>query len=340
MDALASLLRGPRAEGVFVLRSLMSPPWSVYVDDRVALSLIAIIRGEACMVADGEPPRRLRAGSIVIVRGPEPYLFADQPDRPPQFVIEAGQHCFAVDGAPMHEAMSLGVRTWGNDPQGATSMLIGAYEHVGASADRLMGVLPRLLVLHRDEWSCPFLHVLADEVARDELGQEGVLDRLVDLVLVSALRDWLTRGKGAPTSWYLAHGDPVVGPALRAMNADLAHPWTVAELAALANVSRALLAARFTELVGIPPLSYLTELRLSAAADRLLAPGATIGAVAHEVGYSTPYALSAAFKRVRGVSPKAYRAGAVGRARPQPSARYFGGSGATTIDDEEEERLE
>ena len=110
-------------------------------------------------------------------------------------------------------------------------MLIGAYERVGASADRLMAVLPRLLVLHRDEWSCPLLPVLADEIARDQLGQEGVLDRLVDLVLVSALRDWLTRGDGAPTSWYLAHSDPVVGPALQAMTSDLAHGWTVAELA-------------------------------------------------------------------------------------------------------------
>jgi AraC-like DNA-binding protein len=311
MDALASLLRGPRAEGVFVLRSLMNPPWSVYVDDRSALSLIAVTRGEAWVVADGEQPQRLDADSIAIVRGPEPYTFADQPDRPPQVIIEEGQRCVTVDGVPMHEAMSLGVRTWGNDPRGATAMLIGAYERVGATADRLMAVLPRVLVLHRDEWSCPLLPILAEEIARDELGQEGVLDRLVDLVLVSALRDWLTRGDGAPTSWYLAHGDPVVGPALRAMNSELAHSWTVAELAGVANVSRALFAARFAELVGTPPLAYLTELRLSTAADRLLEPGATIGAVAQEVGYSTPYALSTAFKRVRGVSPKTHRTGSV-----------------------------
>jgi AraC-like DNA-binding protein len=308
VDALAGLLRGPRAEGVFVLRSLMSPPWSVYVDDHVALTLIALTHGEAWMVADGETPVPLTAGSIVVVRGPEPYTFADRPDRPPQFLIEEGQRCVSVDGAPLHDSMSLGVRTWGNDPHGATTMLIGAYERVGASADRLMAVLPRLLVLHRDEWSCPLLPVLASEIARDQLGQEGVLDRLVDLVLVSALRDWLTRGDGAPTAWYLAHSDAVVGPALQAMTSDLAHGWTVAELAGMANVSRALFAARFSDLVGTPPLTYLTELRLSTAADRLLAPGATIGAVARDVGYSTPYALSAAFKRVRGVSPKAHRA--------------------------------
>ena len=131
MDALASLLHGPRAEGVFVLRSLMNPPWSVFVDDRAALSLIALTRGEAWVVADGEQPQRIDAGSIVIVRGPEPYTFADRPDRPPQVIIEEGQRCVTVDGVPMHEAMSLGVRTWGNDAHGATAMLIGAYERVG-----------------------------------------------------------------------------------------------------------------------------------------------------------------------------------------------------------------
>ena len=105
MDALASLLHGPRAEGVFVLRSLMNPPWSVYVDDRAALSLIALTRGEAWVVVEGEQPQRLDPGSIVIVRGPEPYTFADRPDRPPQVIIE-GQRCVTVDGVPMHEAMS------------------------------------------------------------------------------------------------------------------------------------------------------------------------------------------------------------------------------------------
>jgi AraC-like DNA-binding protein len=81
-----------------------------------------------------------------------------------------------------------------------------------------------------------------------------------------------------------------------------------------------LFTARFAELVGTPPLAYLTELRLSTAADRLLEPGATIGAVAHEVGYSTPYALSTAFKRVRGVSPKTYRTGSVSGTSRAPAA--------------------
>ena len=88
-----------------------------------------------------------------------------------------------------------------------------------------------------------------------------------------------------------------------------AKPWTVATLAAGIGISRAALARRFTELVGEPPMTYLTNWRLALAADLLLEPDATVGAVAHQVGYGSPFALSAAFKRVRGLSPQQHRVG-------------------------------
>jgi AraC-like DNA-binding protein len=87
-----------------------------------------------------------------------------------------------------------------------------------------------------------------------------------------------------------------------------AHPWTVAELAAATGISQAALARRFTELVGEPPMAYLTGWRLALAADMLREPDATVAAVAHQVGYATAFAFSSAFKRVRGVSPRDYRA--------------------------------
>ena len=87
-----------------------------------------------------------------------------------------------------------------------------------------------------------------------------------------------------------------------------AHPWTVATLAAGTGVSRASLARHFAELVGEPPMSYLTSWRLALAADLLREPDATVGAVARQVGYGSAFALSAAFKRVRGVSPQEHRA--------------------------------
>ena len=72
-------------------------------------------------------------------------------------------------------------------------------------------------------------------------------------------------------------------------------------------MSRAAYARRFAELVGEPPVTYLTNWRLTLAADLLREPSATVGSVADQVGYASPYALSAAFKRVRGVSPRDHR---------------------------------
>jgi AraC-like DNA-binding protein len=104
-----------------------------------------------------------------------------------------------------------------------------------------------------------------------------------------------------------AYSDPVVGPALRLLHANPAHPWTVAALAAKTGVSRANLGRRFTAMVGHPPMTYLREWRLTLAADLLREPSATLAAVAGRVGFSTAFALSATFKRERGVSPSEYR---------------------------------
>mgnify|MGYP006213632581 CR=1 FL=1 len=86
-----------------------------------------------------------------------------------------------------------------------------------------------------------------------------------------------------------------------------AEPWTVGTLAAAVGSSRAAFARRFHALVGQPPMQYLTEWRLSLAADALREPGVGLAEVAGRVGYATPFALSAAFKRVRGVTPSDFR---------------------------------
>jgi AraC-like DNA-binding protein len=124
------------------------------------------------------------------------------------------------------------------------------------------------------------------------------------------LRAWFARPEAQAPGWYRAHGDPVVGPALRLLQNNPSHPWTVASLAHETGVSRAALARRFNALVGEPPMAFLTEWRLTLAADLLREPGATVGSVAPQVGYGSSFALSTAFKRVRGISPQQHKAAA------------------------------
>ncbi len=307
MDAVAGLLDGPRARGAFLMRSSMDPPWSLHVRDEAPLTVVAMVRGTACVVPDGGAATHLAPGDVAVVVGERPYPVADSPTTPPQVVIHPGQVCATPAGVHVAEEMSLGVRSWGNAQRGQTVMLTGTYGFDGDVSRRLLRALPALLVVPAAHLDSPLVPLLADEVVKDRPGQEAVLDRLLDLLLIAVLRAWFARPEADAPGWYRAAGDPIVGPALQLLHHNPAHPWTVAGLADRVGVSRAALARRFTELVGEPPMSFLTGWRIALAADLLLEPGATIGSVAACVGYGSPFALSSAFKRVRGVSPQEHR---------------------------------
>jgi AraC-like DNA-binding protein len=310
MDALTGLLEGPRARVAFMIRACFDPPWCVRVADRAPLTIMLMVRGDAWIVpggdGDGDGERvRLRAGDLAIAQGPDPYLCADDPATPPQAVILPGAECAYPDGRPLNGSMDLGVRSWGDRLDGSAVMLIGTYLWRGEIGGRLLDALPPLLSLTSEEWECPLTPILMAEVVRDEPGQEVVLDRLLDLLVIAALRAWFAT-REAP-AWYRAMADPVVGRVLRLLHDDPAHPWTVAALAAKAGVSRAALARRFHDLVGEPPMAYLTAWRLALAADRLRDTDDTLEAIARRVGYGSPFSLSSAFKRVHGVSPQEHR---------------------------------
>jgi AraC-like DNA-binding protein len=307
MDALAGLLEGPRARGAFMIRACFDPPWAVRVEDRAPLTVMLLVRGGAWILPDTGERIRLRPGDLAIARGPAPYTCADAPGTAPQALILPGAECRYPDGRVLNGSMDLGVRTWGDRLDGETVVLIGTYLMEGEISNRLLDALPPLLSLTTDVWECPLTPLLMEEIVRDEPGQEVVLDRLLDLLVIAALRAWFSRPEAEPPAWYAALADPVVGRVLRLVQDDPAHPWTVASLAAKAGVSRAALARRFSELVGEPVMTHLTGWRLALAADRLREGSATLDAIARQVGYGSAFALSSAFKRVYGVSPQEHR---------------------------------
>ncbi|MFG2296287.1 AraC family transcriptional regulator [Streptomyces sp. NPDC048603] len=311
MDTLTGLLEGPKARGAFLLKSVLNPPWALRIEDRAPLSVVTMVRGEAWLLPDGgAAPVRIAPGDVAVVRGPDPYTVADAPDTPVQITVGPDQRCSTGAGEDVTDTMALGVRTWGDGLQdaGASVMLSGIYQAPGEIGRRLLGALPPLLVARSGDSTCNVLiGLLAEEMNKDEPGQEIVLDRLLDLLVIGVLRGWLSAPDSGAPAWYRSQSDPVVGPALRMLHENPAHGWTVEELALKAGVSRASLARRFTTLVGEPPMAYLTGWRLALAADLLREPDATVATVARRVGYSSAFALSTAFKRVRGMSPQEYR---------------------------------
>ena len=188
------LLDGPRARGRVPAALDMDPPWSLRIEDEAPLTLVAVVRGEAWIVPDDGEPVRLAAGDVAIVRGPEPTPSPTTRPRAPQAVIHPGQRCTTPDGAgASREMMDLGVRTWGNAADGATVMLTGTYQLDGEVSRRLLRALPPLLVLRATSGTARSIPLLADEIVKDEPGQEAVLDRLLDLLLIAVLRAWFAR---------------------------------------------------------------------------------------------------------------------------------------------------
>src|SRR3712207_1149879 len=120
MDAVAGLLDGPRARDAFLLRTSLDPPWCLRIEDEAPLTVVAIVRGEAWFLPDDGDAVRMRRGDVAIVRGPDPYPFADGPATPPQVLIGPGQVCTTPAGGEVKQMRDLGVRSWGNAPDGAT----------------------------------------------------------------------------------------------------------------------------------------------------------------------------------------------------------------------------
>lgn len=303
MDVLADVLRRARAaDGVFA-RSVLRPPWGLRFADAAPLSVEMVIAGHAWVLVD--EPIRLQEGDLAIVQGN--YALADDPATEPGAIIYADGFTAIPGEPPTHRPDRWRLpepRTFG-DPAGPTVIVRSAYQLHGSVGHRLLDVLPKAVRVPAAALPATIRDLLDSEVGHDAPGQQAVLDRMLDLLLVLGLRAWFEMQ--APP-WYAALADPRLGRALQLIHQDPARSWTVADLAAEVGLSRAALARRFTDRLGEPPMTYLARWRIDLAADLLAETDLTLTAIAHQVGYADGFALSTAFKRLTGASPAQHRA--------------------------------
>lgn len=311
MDVLSEVLANIRSSGALIGRSLLTPPWSIRVETGSSITLVTMLQGEGWLRREGSDPVPLRTHDLAVLTGPEPVLLgsdASGPSEPACFVTADGTRVDATGNPQGAAGMGLGDRALEERADIEHVVLTGSFAHSGRIADRLLSALPHALVVPRERQRSRALPLLEAELGSREPGQQAVLDRLVDLVLIGALRDWFALPESTPPAWYGAAQDPVVGPALNALHASPAQSWTVESLAQVARVSRATFARRFVEVMGEPPISYLAGWRLCLAADLLQDGDDTIESIASQVGYSSAYALSTAFTREYGLRPSRHRA--------------------------------
>jgi transcriptional regulator GlxA family with amidase domain len=205
---------------------------------------------------------------------------------------------------------------------GAATRLVCGY--VGADVRRhpLLDALPAVFALDLNgkpcaEFVAASFRYAAREVASGRAGSETVLAKLSELLFVEAVRSYAESQPAERQAWLAGLRDGPVGRALALMHAEPARSWTTEELAARVAMSRSAFAERFTQLVGVPPIGYLTGWRMQVAASRLRETHRSIAQIAAELGYESEASFTRAFKRAQGISPGRYRAGEREPAAPQ-----------------------
>ena len=308
VDLLFDHLARARASSAVFARTVAEPPWGLRLAGSIQLAVHAVVRGRGWLWLD-EPGSavELSPGDVTLVRGGPDHHIGHEP----------GADCLEPE-----EFRARHAQDGRSDDPRATVFLCGAYRFSGDIGSGLLEALPQVLPLSaavgdplRD-----VVALLSRELAAPEPGQPTVLDRLLDILLVLAIRSGFGRSATAPR-WYTASADPRLNAALQAMHENPGHPWSVPELAAISCLSRAAFARTFREALGQTPMQYLTDWRMTLARDHLRDGELGLANIAGIVGYGSPYAFATAFRRHHGEPPGAWRQRESTRAGADPGIR-------------------
>ncbi|MGI5169778.1 AraC family transcriptional regulator [Spirillospora sp. CA-253888] len=280
-----------------------------------------VLRGSCWLLPEDGAPVALGVGDVALFPRGAAHALVDHPATP----LTAGD-CGPSEGGARYAAPADGPGT----PTAVT--LCGAYRLDPRRAHPLLASLPEVVHLPaqvgRQSEVRAAVELLGGELTDPRPGVDAVVPALLDTLLLYVLRAWFAdAGAHAPQAgWAAALADPRIAAALDALHRDPARSWTITELGALARMSRAAFARRFTALVGRPPLAYLTWWRMATAARLLREGDDPLGRVAERVGYGSEFAFAAAFKREYGTAPGRYRRER-GRAAAPPSDQSSNASG-------------
>lgn len=290
-DVLAALgtqsVRGTRLEA--------AGDWALSFDGRGRLKFVAVVKGRCWLLLAGQEPERLCEGDVLLLSNIR-YTVASDP------AVEA------VDGMRLYEGPGRDTVRLGEACD--TVMIGGGSGFADGCGSFVLDALPAFL---RVEQTSPgaaavarTLEALQDEVRLGAIGGSLVSERLADILVVEAVRAHVAASSDESVGWITALADRRIARAISLMHGDVARRWTVPMLARETGMSRSALTERFARRVGRPPMEYLTHWRMMLA-QRKLAAGEAVAAVAADVGYTSQSAFAHAFKRITGRTPRRRR---------------------------------
>jgi len=314
MDALSDVLHVLRLSGAVFLDAEFTAPWCVTSqsghpstgllgDSEHIVFFHWLIAGRCkARLAAGGDTFEIAAGDLLLMPNDEAHLMGSDlqiEPIPADYLVKPG-----ADGGLLRIEHGGGGET--------TRFVCGFLACDKRHSRPVLEALPGMLrVPFGDDpataWLKSLLHLGAQETMARRPGSDTVLAKLSELLFVEAIRRYSETMPAGQTGWLAGLRDRFVGRVLTLMHQKPGHEWTVDALANEAGLSRSALAQRFTELIGQPPMQYLTRWRLTVAAQRLRTDGASLAAVAEQIGYESEAAFNRAFKREFGVPPATWR---------------------------------
>jgi AraC-like DNA-binding protein len=266
--------------------------WAVTFPSQARMKFVAVLRGDCWITLPDCPPQRLGTGDTFLLTQ-SPYTMASGPGVTP------------IHGMDLYGGGQDLARLGGNE----TAMLGGGFVFDSGNARMMIDALPRFMLIAADKPGAPMLHhtlaMLDLELAQSGMGAMLMAQRLAEILLIQALRAYVSEHGASAAGWIGALCDAQIGQALKLMHNNVAHRWTVAELASAVAMSRSAFALRFKTIVGTAPLEYLRRWRMQLAED--LGHGVPVATMAARLGYSSESAFGNAYKRAFGRSPKTRR---------------------------------
>lgn len=301
MDILTDVLNTLELKGWLSSRRELTPPWRYDFAASEDSMFHVVSFGGAYLQVEGEAEaRRVDDGDVVLFPTGHPHSLYDDPASPLTRLVH-------LDYNPQRGHQVVNYEGDGE----ALLMLCGAFHFEYPHDIPLLHRLPKLIHIpgargQMEQGFADIVRLIARESASQQPGSEVMLRRLTELLFIQFIRLWINQPAEASVGWVRALRDQPISAALGLIHQSPEHHWTVKELAAAAVLSRSTFSARFTELVGEPPMTYLTRWRMLRA-TRLLKNEVRVETIANLLGYESEAAFRKAFKREIGIPPTQYK---------------------------------
>ncbi len=270
--------------------------WAVRYSEYGLPSFCIVLEGSSVLAVDGLEPIAINAGDFILLPTTPAFTISSFAPAPPVFLD------------PNEVARRRGeVRYGARRGQPDMRSLGGAFMFGCADSKLLVSLLPRLVHVQGSTRLAQLVQMVSEESAEQRPGGEFMLERLVELLLVEAMRS--VAAGNSPPGLLRGLGDERLAPALKQMHAHVDRPWTVAQLAKAAALSRSAFFDRFTRMVGVAPMEYLLGWRIELAKELLRGGALSVSEVAEQVGYGSSSTFSVAFSRYVGLPPSKYARG-------------------------------